>query len=108
MRRNRSGVRILDSRSGLTGHKLRHLPALPQQLHVHDAEARERGLTPDERLRRHQDRSRPVMDNLHAWLGGTVNRTPDGAELRSGPGDRVSAAALEALDVVPPPSRGTA
>jgi len=34
----------------------------------HDAEARERGLTPDERLRFHQERSRPVMDKLHAWL----------------------------------------
>jgi transposase len=34
----------------------------------HDAEARERGLTPDERLRLHQDRSGPVMDQLHGWL----------------------------------------
>jgi hypothetical protein len=33
----------------------------------HDAEARERGLTPDERLRLHQDRSVPVMDQLHGW-----------------------------------------
>src|ERR1700728_734947 len=38
------------------------------QLYVHDAEARERGLTPDERLQLHQERSRPVMDKLHAWL----------------------------------------
>jgi len=34
----------------------------------HDAEARERGLTPDERLRLHQDRSGPVMDQLYGWL----------------------------------------
>jgi hypothetical protein len=27
--------------------------------------ARERGLMPDERLRLHQERSRPVMDRLH-------------------------------------------
>ena len=33
-----------------------------------DAEARERGLTPDERLRLHQERSGPVMDQLHRWL----------------------------------------
>ncbi len=33
-----------------------------------DAEAHECGLTPDERLRLHQERSRPVMDKLHAWL----------------------------------------
>ena len=34
----------------------------------HDAEARDRGLTPDERLRLHQERSAPVMDKLHSWL----------------------------------------
>lgn len=38
------------------------------QVYLHDAEARERGLTPEERLRLHQQRSRPVMDRLHAWL----------------------------------------
>ena len=38
------------------------------QVYGHDAEARERGLTPDERLRLHQEHSRPVMDRLHAWL----------------------------------------
>ena len=38
------------------------------QVYGHDLEARERGLTPDERLRLHQDRSRPVMDRLHSWL----------------------------------------
>jgi transposase len=38
------------------------------QVYGHDAEARERGLTPDERLRHHQDRSGPVMDQLHGWL----------------------------------------
>jgi transposase len=38
------------------------------EVYVHDAEARERGLKPDERLRLHQDRSRPVMDRLHSWL----------------------------------------
>jgi transposase len=38
------------------------------QVYGHEAEARERGLTPDERLRLHQDRSGPVMDQLHGWL----------------------------------------
>jgi transposase len=38
------------------------------QVYGHDAEARERSLTPDERLRLHQERSRPGMDRLHAWL----------------------------------------
>jgi hypothetical protein len=34
----------------------------------YDADARELGLTPDERLRLHQKRSTPVMDQLHLWL----------------------------------------
>ena len=34
----------------------------------YDAEARERDLTPHERLLLHQDRSKPVMDQLHVWL----------------------------------------
>jgi hypothetical protein len=38
------------------------------QVYGHDAEARERGLTPDERLRLHQDHSAPIMDALHVWL----------------------------------------
>ena len=38
------------------------------QVYSHDANARERGLTPDERLRLHQQRSGPVMDQLHRWL----------------------------------------
>jgi hypothetical protein len=38
------------------------------QVYGHDAEARDRGLTPGERLRLHQERSAPVMDELHLWL----------------------------------------
>jgi transposase len=38
------------------------------QVYGHDADARERGLTPDERLRLHQERSGLVMDQLHRWL----------------------------------------
>jgi transposase len=34
----------------------------------YDAEARERGLSPVERLRFHQEHSQPLMDKLHAWL----------------------------------------
>lgn len=34
----------------------------------HDAEARTSKLTPDERLRWHQQRSGPVMEELHKWL----------------------------------------
>jgi hypothetical protein len=38
------------------------------QVYGHDAEVRERGLTPEQRLRFHQERSGPVMDQLHGWL----------------------------------------
>jgi hypothetical protein len=33
-----------------------------------DAEAKQQGLSPVQRLRLHQERSSPVMDELHAWL----------------------------------------
>jgi transposase len=38
------------------------------QVYGHDAEARDGGLTANERLRLHQQRSAPVMDQLHLWL----------------------------------------
>jgi hypothetical protein len=76
------------------------------QVHGHDAEGRERGLTPDERLRLHQDRSGPVMEPTTWVAGGAVSRAADGAELWAGAGDHVSAAPLASLNVVPPQSRG--
>lgn len=38
------------------------------QVYGHDADAREQGLAPEERLRLHQQRSAPVMEELHRWL----------------------------------------
>ena len=58
------------------------------QVYGHDAEARERGLTPDERLRLHQERSRPVMDRLHAWLEAQLNERK--TEPNSGLGEAIS------------------
>jgi len=46
----------------------RYVLELVGQVYLHDAEARERSLTPEERLRIRQDRSRPVRDKLHPWL----------------------------------------
>jgi len=46
----------------------RHVLEMLGQVYGHDAEARERDLQPDERLRFHQERSGPVMDQLHQWL----------------------------------------
>jgi hypothetical protein len=38
------------------------------KVYGYNAEAEERGLSPEERLRFHQEHSQPVMDKLHAWL----------------------------------------
>lgn len=38
------------------------------QVYGHDPEARDRGLTPDERLQLHRERSAPAMDKLHVCL----------------------------------------
>jgi hypothetical protein len=38
------------------------------EVYGYDAQAEERGLSPEERLRFHQEHSQPVMDQLHAWL----------------------------------------
>jgi transposase len=38
------------------------------RIYGHDAEARERSLSPEQRLELHRERSTPVMDELHNWL----------------------------------------
>ncbi len=38
------------------------------RVYSHDADARERGLTPAQRLQFHQQHSSPVMEELHRWL----------------------------------------
>ncbi len=38
------------------------------EVYGYDAQAEERGLSAEERLRFHQEHSRPVMEKLHAWL----------------------------------------
>jgi len=58
------------------------------QVYGHDAEARERGLTPDERLRLHQERSQPVMDKLHVWLEAQLSECK--TEPNSGLGEAIS------------------
>ncbi|MBK8979607.1 MAG: transposase [Planctomycetes bacterium] len=39
-----------------------------RQVYLHDAEARQRELSPDERLALHQERSQPLMAALEGWL----------------------------------------
>jgi hypothetical protein len=38
------------------------------EVYGYDAQAQERGLSPEERLRFHQEHSGPVLERLHAWL----------------------------------------
>jgi len=42
------------------------------QVYGHDAKARERGMTPGERLLFHQEHSDPVMTELHGWLEAQI------------------------------------
>ena len=44
-----------------------------RQVYRYDAEAEQRGLTPEERLKFHQQHSQPVMDALHAWFEAQFN-----------------------------------
>ena len=46
----------------------RHVLEMLGQVYGHDAEARERGLSRSERVQFHQERSGPVMEELHRWL----------------------------------------
>jgi hypothetical protein len=44
------------------------------QVYGYETEARERGLTPVERLRFHQQHSGPVMEELHGWLEAQLSK----------------------------------
>jgi hypothetical protein len=46
----------------------RHVLQAFQEIYRHDALARQENLSPAARLAFHQEKSRPVMDDLHAWL----------------------------------------
>jgi transposase len=39
-----------------------------REIYRYDAVTRKQGMSPEERLAFHQERSKPVMDKLHAWL----------------------------------------
>jgi len=53
----------------------------------YDAEAEEQGLTPEQRLRFHQEHSQPVMDALHAWFEAQFNEKK--VEPNSGLGEAI-------------------
>jgi transposase len=46
----------------------RHVLVMLGEVYRHDGQARGQGMTPQERLRFHQEQSGPVMDELHRWL----------------------------------------
>lgn len=46
----------------------RHVLECLREVYHHDAHARTEGLTPEQRLKLHQDLSRPILDDLHRWL----------------------------------------
>ena len=46
----------------------RHVLESLGAVYHNDAQAREQRMSPEERLRFHQEHSRPVMDKLHGWM----------------------------------------
>ena len=70
----------------------------------HDALARERKLSPEERLRFHQEHSSPLMKTRVD--GSATGRTEDGAKLWIGEGHPLHASPLAAVDSFPSGTRG--
>ncbi len=66
----------------------RHVLETLGEVYGHDAEARQLGLTAEERLRFHQERSGSVMDKLHQWLEAQLEEKK--VEPNSGLGQAIS------------------
>ncbi len=64
----------------------RHVIEALGEVYHHDAIARDEGMTPDERLRFHQEKSAPVMDRLLRWMTTQIE------ERRVEPNSRLGAA----------------
>lgn len=58
------------------------------EVYGYDAQAEELGLSPEERLRFHQEHSQPVMDKLHTWLRAQFQEKR--VEPNSGLGEAIS------------------
>lgn len=52
----------------------RHVLECLREVYHHDAHARTEGLTPDQRLRLHQERSQPILDDLHHWMREQIDQ----------------------------------
>jgi transposase len=66
----------------------RHVIEELAKVYKNDEVAREKGMTPEERLAFHQANSGPVMDDLHAWLNRQFDEKR--IEPNSGLGDAIS------------------
>jgi transposase len=66
----------------------RHVLETLAEVYRHDAAAREAGLSAEERLRLHQARSGPLMEDLHAWL--TAQLADHRVEPNSGLGQAIT------------------
>lgn len=53
--------------------QVRHLLEALRQVYHFEALAKEQGMSPAERLQLHQEKSRPVMENLHTWLQDQID-----------------------------------
>ena len=77
-------------------------------VYQNDALARERNLSPEERLPFHQAESGPMMEELQAWLHPAVRGPAGGAQLGAGRGHLLPAQALGEADALPASARGAA
>jgi transposase len=66
----------------------RHVLETLAEVYRHDATARDAGLSAEERLRLHQARSGPLMEDLHAWL--TAQLADHRVEPNSGLGQAIT------------------
>jgi transposase len=66
----------------------RHVLETLAEVYRHDAAARDAGLSAEERLRLHQARSGPLMEDLHAWL--TAQLADHRVEPNSGLGQAIT------------------
>jgi len=52
----------------------RHVLEVLKEVYIIDAEAKKENLSAEERLKLHQDKSRPLMDDLHKWLNDQLEQ----------------------------------
>ena len=83
----------------------RHLLESLAVVYRNDAVARERRLSPEARLRFHQEASGPTMQDLHDWLDAATGREADRAQFGPRRRDRLHAQALGRADAVPASGR---